>query len=155
MPVSFVLRAGSAGNLSWTAQSVIVGVTSTGTLATGGDSRYVAPMPQYSGVVSLIMDYGPGGAFICSGTLLPDRQSILTAAHCVSDGAGTAGPLSTTAYFYGGSDPDTVVPFNPVSTAVARHPPLREPELHRTGDRPERRGGAAARGAGARICAEL
>ena len=111
--------SGSAGDLSWTAQSVIVGVTSTGTLASGGDSRYVAPMPQYSGVVSLIMDYGPGGAFICSGTLLPDRRSILTAAHCVSDGAGTAGPLSTTAYFYGGSDPDTVVPFNPVSTAVA------------------------------------
>ena len=74
-------------------------------------------MPQYSGVVSLIMNYATG-SFICSGTLLPDRRSILTAAHCVSDGAGTAGPLSTTAYFYGGSDPDTFVPFDPLSTAV-------------------------------------
>ena len=50
--------SGSTGDLAWTAQSVIVGVTSTGTLASGGDPRYVAPMPQYSGVVSLIMDYG-------------------------------------------------------------------------------------------------
>ncbi len=114
--------SGSTGDLAWTAQSLIVGTNSTAALGAGGDPRYVASMPQYSGVVSLIMNYATG-SFICSGTLLPDRRSILTAAHCVSDGAGTAGPLSTTAYFYGGSDPDTFVPGNPVSTSVdvARH----------------------------------
>ena len=72
-----------------------------GHVGVGRRLALLAPMPQYSGVVPLIMDYGAGGAFICSGTLLPDRRSILTAAHCVSDGAGSAGPLSTTAYFYG------------------------------------------------------
>ena len=39
---------------------------------------------------------------------MADRRSILTAAHCVSDGAGTAGPLSTTVFFPGGG-PDDVV----------------------------------------------
>jgi hypothetical protein len=73
-------------------------------------------MPKYSGVVSLIMEE-PGGLFICSGTLLPDRRSILTAAHCVSDGSASR-PISTTAYFYGGPDPDKFVPFDAESTAV-------------------------------------
>ena len=114
-PISSV--SGSYGGFAWQAQSTIVGVTSTATIAAGGNPIYTAAMPQYSGVVSLIMNYGAAGSFICSGTLLPDRVSILTAAHCVSDGS-SARPLSTTAYFYGGADPDTVVPFNPLSTAV-------------------------------------
>lgn len=100
--------SGSYAGMSWTAQSTIVGVTSTATLAGGGDSSYFAPMPQYSGVASLIMNYGAAGSFICSGTLLPDRRSILTAAHCVSNGT-SARPLSTTAYFYNGNNPDTIV----------------------------------------------
>jgi hypothetical protein len=61
-------------------------------------------------VVQLLMDYGPTvGRFICSGSLLGDRRSIVTAAHCVSDGAGTANPLSTTVYFQppGGVPPGT------------------------------------------------
>jgi hypothetical protein len=109
--------SGSFGGITWQAQSVIVGAGSTATIAGGGNPAYLASMPQYSGTVALIMDYGPGGRFICSGTLLPDRRSILTAAHCVSDGGGGR-PNSTTAYFYGGPDPDTVVPGNPEATAV-------------------------------------
>jgi len=62
------------------------------------------------------MDYGAGGAFICSGSMMSDRMSILTAGHCVSDGAGTAGPLSNTAYFYGGPNGDAVL--TSVGTAV-------------------------------------
>ena len=99
--------SGSANGLSWTASSTIVGVTSTATAAGGGDPRYFAPRSQYSGVATLIMDYGAGGSFICSGTLLPNQRSILTAAHCVSDGT-SARPLSTSVYFYTGSDPDNV-----------------------------------------------
>lgn len=109
--------SGSYNGMNWTATTSIVGVTSTATAAGGGNPIYNAPMPQYSGVVALIMDYGASGLFICSGTLLPDRRSILTAAHCVSDGT-SARPVATTAYFYGGSDPDTVVPLNPISTAI-------------------------------------
>ena len=89
---------------TWQAQSYIVGVNSTGTIASGGDSRYLAVQPAYSGVVTLIMNYGPGASFLCSGTLLPDRVSILTAAHCVSDGT-TGRPLSTTVFFPN-SDPE-------------------------------------------------
>lgn len=102
------VQSGSFENLSWTAKSTIVGVTSTATAAAGGDSRYFAPMPKYNGVATLIMNYGTAGSFICSGTLLPDRRSILTAAHCVSDGTSSR-PLSTTVSFYTGNDPDTVV----------------------------------------------
>lgn len=57
----------------------------------------------------MLMDYGfdsDGRAlrFVCSGSLLSDRRSIATAAHCVSDGAGTSNPLSTTVFFYDGTD---------------------------------------------------
>lgn len=110
--------SGSYGGTSWTATNHIIGQTSTATAAAGGDPRYFAAMPKYSGVAALIMNYA-GGSFICSGSLMPDRRSILTAAHCVTPDAGTGPLLSTTAYFYGGSNPDTVVPFNPLSTAVS------------------------------------
>lgn len=99
--------SGSANGLSWTAASTIVGVTSTATGVAGGDPRYLAPRSQYSGVATLIMDYGNGNQFICSGTLLPNQRSILTAAHCVSDGTA-ARPLTTSVYFYTGSDPENV-----------------------------------------------
>jgi len=112
------VASGSSNGYNWTAESTVVGQVSTGTLASGGSALYTAAMPQYSGVVSLIMNYA-AGSFICSGTLLPDRQSILTAGHCVTDGPTLANPISTTAYFYGGSDPDTVVPFNALATSVA------------------------------------
>ena len=112
------VASGSSNGYTWTAASTVVGQVSTGTLASGGSALYTAAMPQYSGVVSLIMTYA-AGSFICSGTLLPDRQSILTAGHCVTDGPTLANPISTTAYFYGGSNPDTSVPFNAASTAVA------------------------------------
>jgi hypothetical protein len=123
--------SGSSGGLTWTAESKIVGVTSTATIAGGGNPIYVAPMPQKSGVVTLIMDYGAQGAFICSGSLLGDRKSVLTAGHCVSGGTehgGTAGLKSVTAYFYAGDkpgqpgnlyNPDTVVFQSPEATAIS------------------------------------
>jgi hypothetical protein len=111
---------GTLGDLQWTAQSTIVAVnsTATATAGSGGDARYFARQPEHSGVVALIMDYGSAGSFICSGTLLSDRRSVLTAAHCVSDGPNTANPLRTTAYFYGGLDGDLQVPWSPLSTAI-------------------------------------
>ncbi|MBS0480976.1 MAG: trypsin-like serine protease [Proteobacteria bacterium] len=104
---------------TWQAASTIIGQTSTATAAGGGNPIYTAPMPQYSGVTSLIMNHGTGGNFICSGTLV-SATKIVTAAHCVSGGGGAVDPslVTTTAYFYGGSNPDTVVPFNPASTGI-------------------------------------
>jgi hypothetical protein len=110
--------SGTSNGLTWTAQNNVIGQTSTATIAGGGNPIYTAPMPQYSGVVALIMNEGAAGNFICSGSLLPDRMSILTAGHCVSHGAGTANPITTTAYFYGGPNPDTVVPGSPDATPI-------------------------------------
>ncbi len=92
--------SGSYNGLEWTAQSMLTGFFNTGNGADpAGNPIYHPAYPQYDGVVHLLMDYGPGGAFICSGTLLADRRSVLTAAHCVSEGAGTANPLTTTVFF--------------------------------------------------------
>lgn len=104
--------SGSYNGIQWTASQMLTGTTNTqtgGPITNGGDPIYWPSFPRDSGVVHLLMDYGAGGQFICSGTLLSDRQSILTAAHCVSDGAGTANPLSTTIYFQpvGGVSPGT------------------------------------------------
>ena len=107
----------SSSGLRWQAQSLLVGVTSTGTVASGGNTIYQPSYPTGGGVVALILTF-PGGSFICSGTLMNDRQSVLTAAHCVTDAAlGT--PTRSTAWFYGGPDGDTLVPNHPGATPVA------------------------------------
>ena len=85
--------------MAWQAASRIIGVTSTGTVATGGDARYLVPNGTAGGVVGLLMTEASGGQFVCSGTLLADRRSILTAAHCVSSGAGSANPVNTKVLF--------------------------------------------------------
>lgn len=110
------VMSGTSNGLSWMAQSTIVGQKSTATVASGGNPAYVAD-PSKTGVVALIMNYATG-SFICSGSLLSDRVSILTAGHCVSDGSANR-PLSTTAYFYTGSNPDTVVFSSPFSQPVS------------------------------------
>jgi hypothetical protein len=114
--------SGSFGGLTWEARSRIIGMTPTSDVlppnnTIGGGDPIFKPTADKSGVVALIMDYGPGGAFICSGSLLSNRMSILTAAHCVSDGAGTPGPLKTTAYFFDGN-PDSRTPFGAGVRAV-------------------------------------
>lgn len=79
-------QSGTANGISWTAASTVVGATSTGTGTT--DPRYLARNSDgYSGTVGIIMTYSNGAQSVCSGSLLNDRRSIATAAHCVSDGA--------------------------------------------------------------------
>ena len=56
--------SGSAHGISWSATSNIIGKTSTATVAGGGDPRFLAQRPRYSGTVGLLMDYGAGGQFV-------------------------------------------------------------------------------------------
>jgi hypothetical protein len=111
---------GEKNGLTWQAQRAIIGQTPTsGVLPPnntigGGDAIYY-PGKNKSGVVALIMET-PDGAFICSGSLVNSR-SIVTAGHCVSDGAGTPNPTKTTAYFFTGN-PDERTPFNAAAVAI-------------------------------------
>jgi hypothetical protein len=84
-----------SNGITWEAQSFIVGTQTTGSLfSTAGNAAYHPSYPGIAnGVVGLTMSYA-AGSFICTGTLLPDRLSILTAAHCVSDGFGPSGPIN-------------------------------------------------------------
>ena len=71
---------------------VITGLGSyTGTPTAGG--------PDLTGVVELIIN----GDIGCSGTLLSDGYSILTAAHCITSSFGSALPTSTVVKFLGAS----------------------------------------------------
>ncbi len=101
--------SGSFNGITWTASNMIVGQTGTGTAVAvpPGDPIYNPDFPRLGGVVTLIMEYD-FGAFICSGSLLPDRVRILTAAHCVTDGPTLDRPNRVTAYFHSQADPDEV-----------------------------------------------
>ncbi|WP_395339450.1 trypsin-like serine protease [Ningiella sp. W23] len=112
-----LIASGSSGGFSWEARSTLVGAADGGTgqifptdpLTADfiGNPQYHPSYPEYSGVVGMLMETAEGN-FICSGTLMEDRRSILTAAHCVSGGAGTPNPISTTVFFQpeGGLNPD-------------------------------------------------
>jgi hypothetical protein len=119
VPAEAGTTSGSSNGLTWTASSTIIGQTGTGTAVAvpPGNPIYNPSRPVHNGVVALIMEE-PGGTFICSGSLLSDRRSVLTAGHCVSGGAGTPNPTTTTAWFYGGPNADEVVPFSPNATPV-------------------------------------
>ena len=105
-------QSGTFNGMAWTAQSLIIGMTPTGNVPLpgtgGGGDPLFFPSANKSGVVSLIMDYGAGGRFICSGSMLGDGVSVITAAHCINPRSGVK-PI-TTAYFFQG-DPDVRTPF--------------------------------------------
>lgn len=114
--------SGSVAGLTWTATSLLTGADlgGTGSEVSAGSALYHPSFPGFGGVVGLLMQTAQGG-FICSGTLLPDRRSVLTAGHCVSDGAGTANPISTTVFFQppAGLAPAASLYNNTQATAVA------------------------------------
>jgi len=120
--------SGDFNGIQWTAQSLLTGAqlgpySGTGSANHPGNSTYFPAYPLHSGVVGMFMNYDPAtptSGFVCSGTLLADRQSILTAGHCVSDGFGTAGPASTTVFFQpaGGLPVNSSIYANPAAPPV-------------------------------------
>ncbi len=58
------------------------------------------PRPFYSGVPGLIVNFSDGTSGICTGSLLADGFSILTAAHCLADGSGALDATSVQAVFF-------------------------------------------------------
>ena len=115
-------QVGSRDGFSWLAQNRIIGAGPTSDVRAGGNSigggdPIYFPSANKRGTVALIMDYGPGGRFICSGSVIGGGMSIATAGHCVSGGAGTANPLRTTAYFFKG-DPNERTPFQTGGVAI-------------------------------------
>lgn len=112
-----ISSAAFAGPLAgWTAAHDIVGQTSTATVAAGGNPLYLAPKPAYSGAVGILMDYGTRSS-VCSGSLI-GATTVLTAAHCVSNGTA-ARPISTTVFFYGGADDPALYAAGSPATRVA------------------------------------
>ena len=102
------MASGSKNGMSWSAVSRVIGQTATSDVLApsntiGGGKPIYKPSANKSGTVALIMEYSNGDRFICSGSVLADGRSIATAAHCVSDGAGTANPVKTTVHFYNGN----------------------------------------------------
>jgi V8-like Glu-specific endopeptidase len=111
----------TANGITATATKLIVGTGSTGTAVAvpPGDPIYNGRQPAHSGVAQLTMNFAGVGSFVCSGALMQDRIHVLTAAHCVSDGAGTPNPTTTTVRFNRSSDPDTVVQGAAASSNIA------------------------------------
>ena len=116
------IQTGGIGDLTWTAQNLIVGMTPT---ASGDPPRYPGPgdsifhvgSPVRNGVVPIIMFYEGTGSFICSASVVGPR-TLLTAAHCVSDGAGTPGPTTTTAFFQQDIGPSDRPPTDGVAAPI-------------------------------------
>ncbi len=122
-----VMGAAQASTMAlgnWTAKSYIVGQTSTATVAAGGDPLYLATAPKYSGVAYVSMTFASGNSYLCTGSLLNDRRSVLTAAHCLTGSSADGALTSVSTYFYDGGS-DVVVPssaasvrYDAVATAV-------------------------------------
>ena len=107
--------------LTYTARNMIIGVNSTGTIPAGnGDARYFPVRPFANSVVQLLINQGTAGSFVCTGSLLPDRISIVTAGHCVSGGFGSKVPVSTTAFFYDGVGPADILYTSTPAETVSR-----------------------------------
>jgi hypothetical protein len=92
--------------LQYNAQSTVV---AAGNILT--DTRYSTPVsPVYNGVGSVRINTANGNVYICTGSLLADGKTILTAAHCLTPGGATNATTSMSVNFFptGASTPTTL-----------------------------------------------
>ena len=74
-------------------------VSAAGNILT--DTRYSTPVsPAYNGIGSIRINTANGNAYICTGSLLADGKTVLTAAHCLNPGGATNATTSMTVNFY-------------------------------------------------------
>lgn len=72
------------------------------------DPRYQTPVsPAYNGVGSIAIST-TAGLFICTGSLLADGQTVLTAGHCVSNLPGTVTGISVNFFPDANGVPETI-----------------------------------------------
>src|SRR5262245_25880579 len=86
---------GSAAELNYQISPIIVAAGNIGDNARYGTGLGVG----YDGVAGLIITTTEG-TFLCTGSLLGDGRSVLTAAHCVTDAVGASTFISATAVFF-------------------------------------------------------
>jgi PEP-CTERM motif/Trypsin len=101
-------RSKSGGNskIQWMARSLMVGQTTTLFPNVVPGSPYAPSRPGKDGLGFLEINFPGLGTGFCSGSLMPDGRSIITAAHCVSFGDGVPAADGGNVYFYkGAGDP--------------------------------------------------
>lgn len=97
---------GKVGDVLFEAKSLMVGQTTTLFPNVIPGSPYAPSRPGKNGLAFLEINFDGLGTGYCSGSLLPDGKSIITAAHCVSFGGGVSDADSGSVYFYKGpNDP--------------------------------------------------
>jgi hypothetical protein len=93
--------SGMVNGLAWQARSMMVGQTSTLTVAAGGNPIYLPDRPGKNGVAFLETNAG-----FCSASLMRGGKALITAAHCVANESGEIIANAGFAYFYPGpADP--------------------------------------------------
>lgn len=120
--------SGSGLGVNWEASNYIVGQRSTATIAAGGDPINIpsanGDSALFTGVTALLMEYvgvdsnndGFNDAFTCTGSLMADGRTILTAAHCVSPFFGV---MPTVTSFFNQGTADVNAFASPTSIGVS------------------------------------
>jgi hypothetical protein len=89
-------------NVTLTAQSLVVAAGNI------NDARYSTPVsPAYNGVGSILINTAKGG-FLCTGSLLADGKTVLTAAHCLTPNGNAPTSISVNFFPTGASSPITL-----------------------------------------------
>jgi hypothetical protein len=112
--------SGRIGDVAWEARSMMVGQTTTLFPDVVPGSPYAPSRPGKDGLAFLEINFPGLGTGYCSGSLLPDGRSIITAAHCVSFGGGVPFADGGNVYFYKGpNDPFYDLNYNPADPDFA------------------------------------
>jgi hypothetical protein len=113
--------SGTVNGVNWSARSLMVGQTTTLFPNVIPGSPYAPSRPNKDGLGFLEINFPGFGTGYCSGSLMNDGRSIITAAHCVSFGGGVPAADGGNVYFYKGpNDPFYDLNYDPANPDFAR-----------------------------------